>query len=350
MRRLPLFFIIILLALSIPAGTEASAVNRTVDAASDIRLVFAGDILLDGYVGDQIAKYGVNYPFVKVAPLLQKADVAFANLETPVSTKGQAAKKTFVFRSKPGTLAGLRYAGIDGVTVANNHILDYGQAGMLDTLSNLDKYGIGRTGAGKDVEEAFKPYIKTVNGQKIAILGVSRVLSDSSWYAGKNKPGAASAYTPEPLLGKIKQSAKTNDFTVVYIHWNQEFKDYPEKYARVLARQMIDSGADLIIGAHSHCLMGIEYYKHKPIFYSLGNFVFNRSTRGGDKTLDSMLANFRIAGNKLSASVTPVKIVHGQPVFMDANYNKKIIQLLKERSFNAVVDSKGQVSERTAGA
>ncbi|BCG58460.1 capsular polysaccharide biosynthesis protein [Paenibacillus sp. URB8-2] len=351
MRRLPLVIIMILLALSIPAGTgTAAAVSNKAGASSDIRLVFAGDVLLDGYVGDQIAKYGVNYPFVKVAPVLKKADVAFANLETPVSTKGEAANKTFVFRSKPGTLAGLQYAGIDGVTVANNHILDYGQAGMLDTLSYLDKYGIGRTGAGRNTEEAFRPYTKTVNGRKIAILGVSRVLSDSSWYAGKNKPGAASAYTPEPLLGKIKQSAQNNDFTVVYIHWNQEFKDYPEKYARTLAKQMIDSGADLIIGAHSHCLMGIEYYKHKPIYYSLGNFVFNRSTRGGEKTLDSVLANFQIAGNKLSASITPVKILHGQPVFMDVNYNKKIIQLLNKLSFNAVVDSKGKVSERSAGA
>ncbi|AKG34064.1 CapA family protein [Paenibacillus durus] len=347
MRKISAIIIVIMLVLNTKAGIGAAASASTKAAASDgVKLVFAGDILLDGYVGDQIAKYGVNYPFLKVAPVLKQADVAFANLETPVSTRGQASDKTFVFRSKPGTLAGLNYAGIDGVTVANNHILDYGQTAMLDTLSYLDSYGIGRTGAGRNIEEAFKPYTKTVNGKKIAVLGVSHVLSGPSWYAGKNKPGAASAYTAEPLLSMIKQAAKDSDFTVVYIHWNQEFKDYPLQESRKLARQMIDSGADLIIGSHSHCLMGIEYYKHKPIYYSLGNFVFNRSTRGGEKTLDSMLANFQIAGDKLSASITPVKITRGQPVFMDANYNKKIIQTLNKLSYNASVDLKGNVSEK----
>ncbi|MFD1908383.1 CapA family protein [Paenibacillus rhizoplanae] len=237
-----------------------------------IRLTFAGDILLDGFVGDQIAKYGVDFPFAKVAPVLQKADLAFANLETPVSVRGAAASKTFAFRSKPAALAGLSAAGIDGVTVANNHILDYGRTAMLDTLVHLDKNNIGHTGAGANIDEAFKPYVKTVKGKRIAVLGTSRVLSAPSWYAGKNSPGAASAYTAEPLLSAIKKSAKDNDYTVVYIHWNQEFKDYPEAYARKLAKQMIDSGADIILGAHSHCLMGIEYYKHKPIYYSLGNF------------------------------------------------------------------------------
>ncbi|MDT3425134.1 poly-gamma-glutamate synthesis protein (capsule biosynthesis protein) [Paenibacillus forsythiae] len=347
MRKCSAIIIVIMLVLYAQEGTGAAASAPNQASASDrVSLVFAGDILLDGYVGDQIAKYGVNYPFLKVAPVLKTADVAFANLETPVSTRGQAADKTFAFRSRPGTLAGLNYAGIDGVTVANNHILDYGQTAMLDTLSFLDKYGIGRTGAGKDMDEAFKPYTRYVKGKKIAVLGVSRVLSDPSWYAGRNKPGAASAYSTEPLLGKIRQAAKASDFTVVYIHWNQEFKDYPLQASRQLARQMIDSGADLIIGSHSHCLMGVEYYKHKPVYYSLGNFVFNRSSRGGEKTLDSMLANFQISGDKLSASITPVKIMRGQPVFMDANYNKKIIQTLNKLSYNAFVDSKGNVSEK----
>lgn len=308
-----------------------------------ITLVFAGDILLDGFVGDQIAARGVNYPFEKVAPVMKKADLAFANLETPVSIRGKAENKTFAFRSKPETLKGLVYAGIDGVTLANNHILDYGQQAMLDTLIHLDRNGIGYTGAGKNVQEAFKPYVKTVKGRKIAVIGASRVLSGTSWHAGADKPGAASAYSEEPLLGTIKKSAKENDFTVVYMHWNQEFKDYPEAYARSLAKKMIDSGADLIVGAHSHCLMGVEFYQNKPIYYSLGNFVFNRSTRGGDKTLDSMLLHVTLQGQTVSTSVTPVKILRGQPNYMDEKYNKQTIALLNKLSYNAQVDAKGNV-------
>lgn len=333
----------LMLSLIIPQAIASSAASSATDP---IKLAFAGDILLDGFVGDQIARYGVNFPFVKVAPVLQKADIAFANLETPVSIRGKAEVKNFTFRAKPAVLSGLTYAGIDGVSLANNHILDFGKDAMLDTLVHLDRNKIGRTGAGKDEEEAFKPYTKTVKGKKIAILGVSRVLSGASWTAGKDKPGAASAYTLKPMLSVIQKLSKENDFTVVYIHWNEEFKDYPEKYARTLAKQMIDSGADMILGAHSHCLMGIEYYKHKPIYYSLGNFVFNRSTRGGEKTTNSMLVNFEISDAKVTSKITPVKIIGGQPNFMDDSYNRKTIKLMNTLSYNAVIDANGRVTEK----
>ncbi|AJS61034.1 CapA family protein [Paenibacillus sp. IHBB 10380] len=340
MRRL--LGILLILLFIYPSSFVSSESSKT----TSIQLVFAGDILLDGYVGDQVSKYGANYPFVKVAPILKKADMAFANLETPVSVRGKAADKMFAFRSKPATLKGLVYAGIDGVTLANNHILDYGQGAMLDTLVHLNNYKIGYTGAGKNIEAAFKPYTQTIKGKKIAVIGVSRVLSDPSWYAGKKSPGAASAYTLEPMLGEIKKSSKTNDVTVVYIHWNEEFKDYPAKYARTMAKQMIDSGADIIIGSHSHCLMGIEYYKKKPIYYSLGNFVFNRSTRGGDKTLDSMMVDFEMHNNSITSKITPVKIIRGQPNLMGKSYNKQIITKMNKLSFNAIIDSNGKVTEK----
>lgn len=341
MRRTAI--IIMIFFLLIPAAGISA---KGAALQEEIRLTFAGDILLDGFVGEQIARYGVKFPFVKVAPVLQKADMAFANLETPVSVRGEPADKTFAFRSKPAALEGLSFAGIDGVTLANNHILDYGQTAMLDTLIHLDKYKLGHTGAGKNAEDAFKPYTKTVKGKRIAILGASRVLSGPSWHAGKNNPGAASAYTPEPLLSAIKKSAKDNDYTIVYLHWNQEFKDYPEESSRKLAKQMIDSGADIILGAHSHCLMGIEYYKHKPIYYSLGNFVFNRSTRGGDKTLHSMLVDFTISGAEIKSRITPVKIIGGQPNFMNEAYNQATIKRMNELSFNAKIAAGGAVSEK----
>lgn len=343
MRRATLFILLFFLLIPAPAVWGGASKAQPADR---ITLTFAGDILLDGFVGEQIARYGVNFPFAKVAPVLQKADLAFANLETPVSVRGQAAEKTFAFRSKPETLGGLSYAGIDGVTLANNHILDYGQNAMLDTLVHLDRNKIGHTGAGSNMDQAFKPYVKTIKGKRIAVLGASRVLSGPSWHAGKNTPGAASAYTAEPLLGAIKKSAKDNDYTIVYLHWNEEFADYPEKYARTLAKQLIDSGADIILGAHSHCLMGIEYYKHKPIYYSLGNFVFNKSTRGGEKTVHTMLADFTITSSGITSRITPLKIIGGQPNFMGAAYNKEAIMKLNKLSFNAKIAADGTVSEK----
>ncbi|KOP64631.1 capsule biosynthesis protein [Bacillus sp. FJAT-18019] len=340
--------LILVIAMILPMSIVSAAGTEGKKTADDkpIQLVFAGDILLDGFVGSQIDRFGNEFPFKKVAPILKKADMAFANLETPVSIRGKAAEKTFAFRSKPDTLKGLVYAGIDGVTLANNHILDYGQQAMLDTITHLNRQKIGYTGAGRTIDEAFKPYEQKINGKKVAVLGVSRVLSDNSWIAGKNHPGAASAYTMEPMLSHIKQSAKMNDYTIVYIHWNQEFADYPEDYARTMAKKMIDAGADIIIGSHSHTLMGIEYYKGKPIYYSLGNFVFNRSTRGGDKTLQSMMVHVDIQGSKITSRVTPVKIISGQPNLMDKKYNKEIIAKLNKLSYNAKIDANGNVSPK----
>lgn len=340
--------LILVIAMILPMSMVSAAGTEGKKAAGDkpIQLVFAGDILLDGFVGSQIDRFGNEFPFKKVAPILKKADMAFANLETPVSIRGKAAEKTFAFRSKPDTLKGLVYAGIDGVTLANNHILDYGQQAMLDTITHLNRQKIGYTGAGRTIDAAFEPYVQKINGKKIAVLGVSRVLSDNSWIAGKNHPGAASAYTMEPMLSHIKKSAKTNDYTIVYIHWNQEFADYPEDYARKMAKKMIDAGADIIIGSHSHTLMGIEYYKGKPIYYSLGNFVFNRSTRGGDKTLQSMMVHIDIQGSKITSRITPVKIISGQPNLMDKKYNKEIIAKLNKLSYNAKIDANGNVTPK----
>ncbi|SES92328.1 CapA family protein [Paenibacillus sp. NFR01] len=347
MYKIAALFIVFFLLMPGEGWSASSAPASAQTAAADtVTLAFAGDILLDGFVGEQIDKYGVNFPFAKVAPVLKKADLAFANLETPVSLKGEPAVKSFVFRSKPATLGGLVYAGIDGVTLANNHILDYGPAAMLDTLDYLDQYKIGHTGAGRNSTAAFKPFVRTIKGKTISIIGASRVLSGPSWHAGPNHAGAAQAYTAEPLVSAVKQAAETSDYTIVYLHWNQEFKDYPEKDSRTLAKKLIDSGADLVLGAHSHCLMGIEYYKHKPIYYSLGNFVFNRSTRGGDKTLHSMLLHINLTASGVTAKITPVKIAGGQPNFMNAAYNKGTIATLNKLSFNAKVAADGTVSEK----
>ncbi|MEK3731785.1 CapA family protein [Paenibacillus sp. FSL M8-0334] len=336
--------LVLVVMMLLPASAASAASTKPTN--EPIELIFVGDILLDGYVGNQIERYGNLFPFKKVAPTLKQADLAFANLETPVSIRGKKADKTFAFRSKPDTLKGLVYAGIDGVTLANNHILDYGPQAMMDTMIHLRRQKIGHTGAGSNIDEAFKPYVKTVKGKKIAVLGVSRVVPHNSWIAGKNNPGVAGAYAMEPMLTHIKKSAKDNDVTIVYIHWNQEFADYPEDYARKMAKQMIDAGADIIIGSHSHTLMGIEYYKGKPIYYSLGNFVFNRSTRGGDKTLLSMMVHFDIQGSKITSRVTPVKIIQGQPTLMDSKYNNNLIAKLNKLSYNAKIDSKGNVKPK----
>ncbi|ANE48773.1 capsule biosynthesis protein [Paenibacillus swuensis] len=327
-----------------------SAVFGASAASTPVTMMFAGDILLDGYVGTQIKKFGIHYPWMKVAPSLRKADIAFANLETSVSVRGKPeANKMFTFRSEPKTLDGLKAAGVDGVSLANNHILDYGTQAMLDTMVHLDRRGIGRTGAGSSRDQAFKPYVKTVKGKKIAILGVSNVFSSSSWAAGAEKPGAASALTEEPLLSHVQKISSGSDFTVVYLHWNKEFQYTPEGYSRTLAKKLIDHGADLIVGAHSHTVMGGEFYKHKPIYYSLGNFIFNQSARGGPKTVLSMMLSVTVLDGKVTGRIIPAKIIGGQPRLMDAKFNAAMYAHFNKYSYNAKASATGIVTEKTSG-
>ena len=153
---------------------------------------------------------------------------------------------------------------------------------MLDTITHLKRQKIGYTGAGRNIDEAYKPYVQNINGKS---RGVGRQPGAVGQFldCGQEPSGRCFRLHDGADADPYQEIRKTNDYTIVYIHWNQEFADYPEEYARTMAKKMIDAGADIIIGSHSHTLMGIEYYKNKPIYYSLGNFVFNRSTRAGTK-------------------------------------------------------------------
>jgi poly-gamma-glutamate capsule biosynthesis protein CapA/YwtB (metallophosphatase superfamily) len=307
-----------------------------------ITIKFTGDILLDSAVGYDIERYGVDYPFEKVASLLKDADLTVGNLETSVSTRGTPQEKEFTFRSKPNTLKGLVDAGFDAVTIANNHTLDYGRDALLDTIHYLDQYKIGHMGAGKNEEEAFKAYYTTVKDKRIAIVGLSRVLPYGSWYALKNRPGIASAYQSEPMYSYVKKAVANSDYTIVFIHWNKERMDYPESYAKTMARAFIELGVDAVIGSHSHSLMGMEVYNGAPIFYSMGNFVFtpNKSPKGSE----TMIAQLTFKNGKMEkTSVVPAKIIHEQPTLMNIGYNRYIYTKLSKISYNVHVDDQGNV-------
>ena len=216
----------------VEAAENKTSKAKVTASKEPITLTFTGDVLLDRSVGEQIRTKGVDYPFKRVSPLLKKADLTFVNLETAVTKRGKAQNKQFTFRSRPETVKGLVNAGIDGVSLANNHTMDYGTTGLLDTIYYLQKEKLGITGAGKNKEKAFSAYYKKINGKTVAILGLSRVLPDGSWFAKGSKPGIAYAYTKEPMMSYVKKAVKNSDYTVIMIHWNRERQNYPESYAK----------------------------------------------------------------------------------------------------------------------
>ncbi|WP_077712988.1 CapA family protein [Desulforamulus ferrireducens] len=308
-----------------------------------VTLALVGDILLDSWVGAEIVKQGTDYPWVKVKPILSAADLAIGNLESAVGVGGSPIKgKSFTFRAKPETLQGVANAGIDVVSLANNHVLDYGTAALEETLVNLDLYGIGRTGAGRNIYEALTPVIKEVNGLKVGVISFSRVVPYGWWVAGHEQPGVVSGWDNQLVLDTIKQLDSEVDILLVSMHWGTELADYPAKDQVNLAKAMIDNGADVILGHHSHCLQGIEVYQNKPILYSLGNFVFTSSSLKA-RTGAIALVTMDQEGVK-ELQMIPTRLDRGQPQVLEGQSKSAELVRLQNLSkpFGTLIDAEGK--------
>ncbi len=243
-------------------------------------LLFAGDVLLSDHVLKAYEKAGGIHGVLNEGyrQAIENADYFFVNQEFPFSSRGTKAEdKQYTFRLPPEKVSLFQEMGIDGVTLANNHALDYGRDALLDSCVVLDQAGIAHTGAGENLDEAKRPVTAEIRGKKVGIIGATRVIPVADWAASAGRPGMLAAYDSGLLLEEIRAMRQSADYLVVCIHWGIEREEEPQEYQRTLGRQMIDAGADLVIGSHPHVLQGIEYYQGKPIIYSLGNFVFGSS-------------------------------------------------------------------------
>ena len=235
-----------------------------------VTLCFAGDVTFDYAVKKTLAA-NID-PFCEVKSFIPHADLAVFNLETAITTNSVKMVKSFNFKSPPEVLSLITNAGFDIATIANNHSMDYGWAGLNETIGALKDYQIEYGGAGSNLAAASVPLYKEVNGIKIAFLFYGYV-NPPSLYAGTNKPGIAPL--DSVAMTKAITAARTNaDFVTVIVHWGDQYEDYPNAFQTTLGHNLIDAGADLVIGHHPHVLEGIEYYGNGAIFYSIGNFVF----------------------------------------------------------------------------
>ena len=256
---------------------EDPALSEQDDAISlDTVMVFAGDIYWTDNVLDKYNNDGIDSILSKdMQAEFEEADIAMVNQEFAFSNRGTPMKdKQYTFRIDPKQVQIFKDMKVDIVTLANNHTLDYGTEALLDTFETLDTANIQYVGAGSNLAEARKTKYVEVNDKTIAFLGASRVIPVTDWNAGSDRPGLFTTYDPAALISEIETAKELCDYVVVYTHWGIEKNTTPEEYQRTLAKQYIDAGADLVIGSHPHVLQGIEYYKDKPIVYSLGNFMF----------------------------------------------------------------------------
>lgn len=264
-------------------NTENS--NNIKPSSEPIVLAFAGDVNLDEE-SKPVARYdrekkgilgGISKELVDE---MNNADIFMLNNEFAYSTRGARIKeKSYTFRAHPKRVEILKEMGADIVSLANNHALDWGVDALLDTFTTLEEAGIDYVGAGRNIDRAKEPVYYTIGDTTIAFVAASRVIYAVDWYATDNRPGMIGTYDPALFLETIKEAKANSDYVVAYVHWGVERTNEPVEYQKQLAKAYIDAGADAVIGCHPHVMQGIEFYKGKPIAYSLGNYWFNASTK-----------------------------------------------------------------------
>lgn len=288
------------------APTEAS--NQPLD----ITLAFAGDLsLADNYVvmdyyhneaGEDLANC-IDSAYIK---RMNDADVMWINNEFCYSNQGSPIPgKAYTFCAAPENVSILKELGVDIVGLANNHVYDFGPEAFADTLATLRGAEIAYVGAGADIKEASAPVYVDVDGYKIAYVAATRAEKNiKTPEATETSGGVFRCYDNTDYIEKIKEAKANADYVIALPHWGAEHSTILEAAQTDGAKEYIDAGADAVIGAHTHCLQGMDFYNGKPIIYSLGNFWFD------DYTLDTMLLELHLTGTTDHVQVT-VEMVPG---------------------------------------
>ncbi len=300
-----------------------------------ITILAVGDIYLGGSVNPYLKQNGYSYPFEPTKNILKDSDITVANLEAPLTQRPDAfMQKEFILKMDPEVAGAIKAAGFGVVTLANNHIMDYGQDGLQDTIKLLDKADLKHVGAGKDLKDARTPAIVGIKNKKIAFLAYSKVFPEE-FYATRESGGTAQGIF-EYVRYDIMEIKKQVDFVIVSFHWGEELTKYPKEYQIKLAHIAIDSGASVIIGHHPHVVQGIERYKNGLIFYSLGNFVFGSV---GQSMPEGMIAIVKFSNNRIdSAEIIPLNVNNKEVLFQPK-------PLQGERAENAIKNIQ-EISDR----
>lgn len=276
-------------------------------------LAFAGDVHFEGTAGAELAS-SPALVMASIAPVLRRADLAVVNLETAVTNGGTQTSKEFVFRAPPSAFAALRDGGVDVASMANNHGMDFGESGLRDSLAAAKSYRFPVIGIGLDAKQAYRPFRRTINGRRIAVIGATQVLDDeliSAWSAGPHKPGLASAKDVPRLVQEVRAARRTSDTVVVFLHWGVELARCPSQDQRMLAKQLVVAGADVVVGGHAHRVQGAGRLGQALVDYGLGNFVWYGTSALSTETgvLLVTVDGRRVAGYRWE----PARIVDGTP-------------------------------------
>ena len=280
-----------------------------------LSLIAVGDIMLGGRTRRRIREHGRDYPFSAVLPILQRAPIVLGNLEGPLAQKAQKQNRNFSYRVKPKAATSVLRAGINVVTLANNHLVDCGREGVLETLEALAAAGVTPLGAAANQNAAHEPVIREAGGFRIGLLGY---YWNRRCAATANLPGSAMGVFEE-LETDIRQLRTRVDRVVVTFHWGRPYNPEPSPRARAKARFAIDCGAHAIVGHHPHIIQAFEVYRRRPIFYSIGNFAFG----SGNSRAEGLMLGFRFEEARTLVNVYPLYVKNRDP---RVNYQPKLVR------------------------
>jgi poly-gamma-glutamate synthesis protein (capsule biosynthesis protein) len=284
-----------------------------------VTLMFGGDVTLSNSF-ERVVGNDYDWAFAKL-DAYREADVAMVNLENPLTVATtRRPGKSFNFKAHPNSVQVLKDGGVDIVTLANNHTMDYQAAGLKETIATLDQAGIHAVGAGREITEARRPEILEVKGQRIAYLGYY----NAHWHAAGQNQAGTNPRDYEAIAADIKAIRDQVDWVIVNYHWGEEMARYPAGYQIELAKFSIDQGADLVVGHHPHVLQGAEVYKGRPIVYSLGNFIF-----GGNSRTNYDTAVLKVALNQdrqMKVEFVPIEVRRYQAQVAQGANGQRILQ------------------------
>ncbi|MEJ7749495.1 MAG: CapA family protein, partial [Candidatus Limnocylindrales bacterium] len=338
------------LAATLPQASS----DTSFDPTATWTLVAGGDIMLEGGVAQtlKVRGRGADFPFDggraeitghiccsafgweipqtrrtggqgQMRRLIEGADLAIANFENPAPEAFRYHTSGTLFSADPELIEGLATAGFDWVGLANNHIRDAGGNGIIDTIKNLDRYGIASSGAGDNLGAARTPAILDAAGTKVALLAYDTIRR--SYTAGPETPGSA-RLTAKAVRADIRKARRAGaDVIIVFPHWGVEYDKRPFDGQRRLAQAAVDAGADLVIGNHAHWAGAMEVYEGKPVWYALGNFVFDQTW--SEPTMEGLTLELTFHGADLvQARMRPHIILDkAQPNFLDPAADGRVV-------------------------
>lgn len=321
---------------------------KIIESNGESTLSFVGDISLadNWYIMPKYDERGKGVSGIlsdSVLKEMRESTLMVANSEFTVSNRGtKMAGKQYTFRAKPERLSIYDEMGVDLLTLANNHVYDFGRDAFLDMLLSFDEYKLPRIGAGKNIEEAMKPYYFIINGYKFAFVNATRaekyIMTPE---ATETNPGVFRCYDPTNMVNLIKEVEKESDYVITIIHFGKEGYHELEEEQVKSAKMYIDAGSDAVVGHHAHVLQGIEFYNNKPIIYNLGDFIFNANTE------ETAMFQIKLKNNgEMEYYILPALQKNCYTDFLTGTEKQKLIDKIISWSINVNIDETGKITEK----